>query len=165
MRGKASCFYTHIHATDNTLTHVHTYTYTHTVFEMLAQYQMIWMLLSMTVGWTHTLSTAQPKKEKTRDVWILYKLLLCCMWTTTNPEALHDVHGQTTCHQCSFSFLSFHSSLLLLSPLPSFLPPPLLPLSSSFLPFSSPFLPTHPPPSLLPLLSLCLLSPLSLPSL
>ena len=69
MRGKASCFYTHIHATDNTLTHVHTYTYTHTVFEMLAQYQMIWMLLSMTVGWTHTLSTAQPKKEKTRGLF------------------------------------------------------------------------------------------------
>jgi len=68
-------FYTHTHATDNTLTHVHTYTYTHTAFEMLAQYQMIWMLMSMSVGWTHTLSTAQPIK----DEMFGYCISCCCV--------------------------------------------------------------------------------------
>ena len=45
-------------------THTHTHTHTHTVFEMLAQCQMIWMLLSMSVGWTLGSSTAHPIKDK-----------------------------------------------------------------------------------------------------
>ena len=73
----------------------------------------------------------------------------------------------------SAPLFSFPSSLLL--PLLSSFPPILLPfflapppfispllLSSSFSPFTPPLLPTPSPPSLLPLLSLYLLSPLSL---
>jgi len=53
----------HMHTT-HTHTPTHKHAHTANLKLMLAQYQMIWMLLSMSVGWTHTSSTAQPIKDK-----------------------------------------------------------------------------------------------------
>ena len=38
----------------------------HTVFEVLSECQMIWMLLSMSVGWTLGSATAHPIRDKTQ---------------------------------------------------------------------------------------------------
>ena len=61
-----TCMYTHMHthAHAHTCAYTCTHTHTHAVFEMLAQCQMIWMLLSMSVGWTLGSSTAHPIRDK-----------------------------------------------------------------------------------------------------
>ena len=56
--------YTQVRPPHLTDTHTHTHTHTHTVLEILAQCQMVWMLLSMSVGWTLGSQTAHPVRDK-----------------------------------------------------------------------------------------------------
>ena len=140
------CTHTHAH------THAHAHAHTHAVFEMLAQCQMIWMLLSMSVGWTLGSSTAHPIRDKRQ------------LGTITAVAVLHvsqvGCFGHSLMTHISFLSISSLSTYSLLSLPPS--PTSSLSLSLSldspvFLLFPSTLPPSH-------FFFLFFLSPFFLPS-
>lgn len=65
------------------------------LLEMLAQCQMVWMLLSMSVGWTLGSQTAHPVRDKTQlgtitAVAVLHVLLV--LWEQTYDESHYTYH-------------------------------------------------------------------------
>lgn len=67
----------------------------HEALEMLAQCQMVWMLLSMSVGWTLGSTTAHPVKDKTQlatitTVAALHILLV--LWEQSYSESHYTYH-------------------------------------------------------------------------
>ena len=63
--------------------------------EMLAQCQMVWMLLSMSVGWTLGSHTAHPVKDRTQLVTITTVALLhvaLVLWEQSYNESHYTYH-------------------------------------------------------------------------
>lgn len=69
--------------------------YNYVALEMLAQCQMIWMLLSMSLGWTLGSNTAHPIKDKVQlltisTVALLHVLLV--LWEQSYDESSYTYH-------------------------------------------------------------------------
>lgn len=63
--------------------------------EMLAQCQMVWMLLSMSVGWTLGSTTAHPIKDKrqlTTITTVAVGHVLLVLWEQTYDESHYTYH-------------------------------------------------------------------------
>ena len=77
------------------LTHSPFLDHTPEALEMLAQCQMVWMLLSMSVGWTLGSTTAHPVKDRTQLATISTVALLhvfLVLWEQSYDESHYTYH-------------------------------------------------------------------------
>ncbi len=84
-----------MHATVYHTLHILLLDHSPEALEMLAQCQMVWMLLSMSVGWTLGSATAHPVKDRTQLVTISTVALLhvlLVMWEQSYDESHYTYH-------------------------------------------------------------------------